>query len=159
MRLSTIEMRQVIGCLSDQPTSYQGPSSPLLPSPTTRASSLATLTTLDSSSCDAAGIPTSLLTSALKRSLPPDTVVAEHWLVIDPIQIARHLTLKDEVMYRGVGHTHLLCTCGAQSKVVVVRRTLAAKHRYSNGLSSSTNWPTSSRVPSSVRPSYRHAHS
>ena len=33
-----------------------------------------------------------------------------------------------------------------------MRRTLAAKRRYSNGHSSSTNWPTSSRVPLSVRP-------
>ena len=65
MRLSTIEMRQVIGCLSDQPISYQEPSSPLLPSPTTRASSLATLTpTAQLRCCRHTYIPPHLRTQA-----------------------------------------------------------------------------------------------
>ena len=46
--------------------------------------------------------------AVLSRPLEADSVGAEHWLSVEPVQIARYLTLSDERLYQSVGHGHLL---------------------------------------------------
>jgi len=101
-RLASSEMRQVVGALTPPSAlrrSSQG-------APLTRAASAALGETTEIEMITG-GLPPEL-TYSLRRELPPDTSTAEQWLAVDATQLARYLTLSDEVLYRAVSHHHLL---------------------------------------------------
>ena len=48
------------------------------------------------------------LAAVLARPLDANSARAEQWLALEPVQIARFLTLRDERLYHAIGHCHLL---------------------------------------------------